>query len=236
MTISQPTAQSAEAPATSLYSLALESQAIDGELAIALAKLESEDPDEQAEAEQLVTGLLERAAGTQGLIERKASAICHIYEGLVGRAAYLRGVAAARAEQAAAEERNAERLLTYLARTLSALHPGQKKFTLPEHTVASRSSEGVVIDPDDFSANAQNPYCRTEVTVKLAAGTKQVEAADNLVAAATELLRDVSQLGLGDFEIRVKHDPDKASIKKALKAGASIAGADLEKRLLWSIK
>lgn len=229
-------APSTEASSPSLYSLALESQVIDGELAIALAKLESEDPDEQAEAEQLVTGLLERAAGTQGLIERKASAICHIYEGMLGRAAYLRSAAATRVERAAAEERNAERLLAYLTHTLSTLHPGQKKFTLPEHTIASRRSEGVAIDPDDFRTDSANPYCRTKITVKLTAGSKQVEAADNLVAATTELLRDVAELGLGDFEIQVEHEPDKASLKKALKAGASIAGAVLEQRVNWNIK
>jgi hypothetical protein len=248
----------AESPSTSLFSLALESQAIDGELAIALAKLESEDPEEQATAEQLISNLLERAGQAHGLIEQKANAICFVREAMLGKAKYLRDTAAARIERAEAEERNAERLLSYLTTTLAKLHPGQKKFSLPEYTLASRASEAIEIDGDSFEACASNPYCRTEIRIKLSAGQKQIEAADNLAATAIELLRDLAELDAGDFDLTVTHAPDKAAIKDAIKgamvsavasctpgleasaaaqaAATAVPGACLVKRTTWGVK
>jgi hypothetical protein len=218
-------------PATpSLYELALDSQEIDGELAIALDKASSEDPEEQQEAEDLITALLQRANTNQRLLHQKANSICYVRELLQGKADFLRKSAAERLAKAEAEERAAERLLGYLTRCLSALNPGQTKFDLPEYTVSARNSEAVEANNELLPASCK----RYEVKVKLAAG--HAEAADQLIAVVQEAVRDLFSLGDDECSIVINAAPDKAAIKALLKAGETIPGAHLIKRTSWSIK
>lgn len=214
----------------SLYSLTLESQEIDGELAIAMAKLSSKDEAEQAEAEEMITALLVRASNTSSLLNQKANAICHIHEALLGKASYLRQVAADRLEKADAEEKAAERLLTYLTRMLSALNPGQKKFALPEYTVDSRTTQAVETDDSEVPPE----HCRYEIKVKLEAGWP--EAADQVVAVVTEALRDQLELAPSAYDISVRASADKSGLKPLLASGRQVPGAQLVTRTRWSIK
>lgn len=219
-------------PSPSLYTLALESQEIDGELAIALAKLESEDPEQLAEAETLIEGLLARANDTQRNLARKANAICQVREALLGKAAYLRNAAAERLAKAEAEERNAQRLADYLLKTLQTLHPGQTKFDLPEFTIASRASEAVEVDLDE---TLPAEFTRVELKLKLTgAGSVSAEALRELVRSHIEEALDLpaGTYQLGELNVA----PDKTAIKDAIKEGASIPGAQLVKRRSWSIK
>jgi hypothetical protein len=214
----------------SLYSLTLESQSVDGELAIAMAKLTSGDEAEQAEAEEMIASLLERASETSNLLNQKSNAICHVYEGLLGKAAYLRQIAADRLAKADAEEKAAERLLTYLTRMLSALNPGQKKFALPEYTVSSRATQTV----ETSDGEVPPEHCRYEIKVKLEAGWP--EAADQVVAVVTEALRDQLELSPSAYDISVKASADKTSLKPLLASGRQVPGAQLVTRTKWSIK
>ena len=216
--------------APSLYELALDSQEIDGELAIALDKASSEDPEEQQEAEDLITALLQRANTNQRLLHQKANSICYVRELLQGKADFLRKSAAERLAKAEAEERAAERLLGYLTRCLSALNPGQTKFDLPEYTVSARNSEAVEANNELLPASCK----RYEVKVKLAAG--HAEAADQLIAVVQEAVRDLFSLGDDECSIVINAAPDKAAIKALLKDGETIPGAHLIKRTSWSIK
>jgi hypothetical protein len=218
-------------PATpSLYELALDSQEIDGELAIALDKASSEDPEEQQEAEDLITALLQRANTNQRLLHQKANSICYVREMLQGKADFLRKSAAERLAKAEAEERTAERLLSYLTRCLGALNPGQTKFDLPEYTVSARNSEAVEANNDLLPASCM----RHEVKVKLAAG--HGEAANQLIAAVLKVVRDRFNLSDDECSIVINAAPDKAAIKAQLKAGAPVPGAHLIKRTNWSVK
>jgi hypothetical protein len=221
-----------KAPSPSLYQVTLESQEIDGELAIALAKASSEDPEEQAEAELLINSLLERANDSQRMLLRKANGICQIREMLLGKAEYLRKGAAERIAKAEAEERAAQRLEDYLLRCLQALHPGQTKFELPEFVIGSRVSEAVEVDPDETL-----PAELTCVEIKLkltGAGSATAESVRELVRShikeALDLPASVYQLS----ELSIA--PDKTAIKDAIKEGATISGARLVKRRSWSIK
>jgi len=218
------------APKPSLYSLTLESQEIDGELAVAMAKLTSGDETEQAEAEELIAGLLERASGNSNLLNQKANSICHIYESLLAKTTYLRQIAADRLAKAEAEEKAAESLLNYLTRMLAILHPGQSKFSLPEYTVSRRTSQAVEADTDEVPLELR----RFEIKIKLATGCQ--EAADQVVAVVTETLRD--HLGLQDhlWDLSVKSDPDKTAIKPLLASGIAVPGAQLKTNTRWSIK
>jgi len=216
--------------AGSLYELAIDSQEIDGELAVALAKASSEDPEEQQQAEDLITALLQRANINQHLLRQKANSICYVRELLQGKADFLRKSAAERLAKAEAEERTAERLLSYLTRCLGALNPGQTKFDLPEYTVSARTSEAVEADDELLPASCK----RFELKVKLAAG--QGEAADQLIAVIREAVRELFDLGDDECSIVINAAPDKAAIKALLKAGETIPGAHLIKRTSWSIK
>jgi hypothetical protein len=214
----------------SLYELTLEVQEVDGQLALALDLANSDNPEQQAEAEALIASLLEQANTNQAVLHRKANAICHVHESLLAKAAHLRQIAADRIAKAEAEERAAERLLTYLTRCLSTLHPGQKKFPLPEFTVSSRPSEAVEVDPDLVPESLK----RFDIQIKLQPGN--AEAADQLVSVITETIRDLYELPPSAYEVSCTGAPDKAAIKAALKAGDPVAGARIEKRTNWSIK
>lgn len=228
---------------TSLYSLTLEAQEVDGQLAIAFDLACSEDPDDQAQAETMIAALLQQSADNQAIRLQKANAICHIHQGLLAKADFLRQVAADRIEKAKAEERSAERLLQYMVKCLSAANPGQKKFPLPEFTIANRPSEAVEIEIDtDELTGEETPlvdpeYCRFEISLKLESGHS--EAADQVISVITETLRDVCELPGSAYTLKVKRAADKTVLKPVLKAledGQSIKGARLDKRDNWSIK
>ena len=225
-----------KAPSPSLYQVTLESQEIDGELAIALAKASSEDPEEQAEAELLITSLLERANDSQRMLLRKANGICQIREMLLGKAEYLRKGAAERIAKAEAEERAAQRLEDYLLRCLQALHPGQTRFELPEFVIGSRVSEAVEVDTDLDAPDMPEEFTRVELKLKLTGygSTK----ADDIVSLLREHLEDMLEgCRPGTYELaEPKVAPDKTAIKDAIKEGATIPGARLVKRRSWSIK
>ena len=220
----------------SLYQIALDSQEIDGELAIALAKASSEDPEEQAEAEALITSLLERANDSQRMLLRKANGICQIREMLLGKAEFLRKGAAERIAKAEAEERAAQRLEDYLLRCLQALHPGQTKFELPEFTIASRPSEAVEVDTSLDAPDMPEEFTRVELKLKLS-GHGSTRACD-IERLLREVLEDMLEgCPPGTYQLAEPEvEPDKTAIKAAIKEGATISGAQLVKRRSWSIK
>lgn len=205
----------------SLYQIALDSQLVDGEMAIAFGLASSEDPEEQARAEELISSLLQRASGNSALLKQKANAICHVHESLLGKAAHLRQIAADRLAKAEAEEKAAERLLKYLTYCLSALNPGQSKFELPEYTVASRKSEAVAFHDED---RLPDQYKQVEIKLKIPAGNAE------LAASTIEALHASGQAP------DVRSTPDKARIKADLKALIEVPGAHLKRRTSWSIK
>jgi hypothetical protein len=220
----------------SLFQITLESQEIDGELSIALAKASSEDPEEQVEAEALITSLLERANDSQRMLLRKANGICQIREMLLGKAEFLRKGAAERIAKAEAEERAAQRLEDYLLRCLQALHPGQTKFELPEFTISSRVSEAVEVDTSLDAPDMPEEFTRVELKLKLS-GHGSTRACD-IERLLREHLEDMLDgCPPGTYELaEPKVAPDKTAIKAAIKEGATISGAQLIKRRSWSIK
>lgn len=222
---------SAPKASPSLYELTLDSQEIDGQLAIALDKAGSEDPEQQAEAEALITSLLETANTNQKLLARKANGICAVREMLLGKANYLRKSAAERIAKAEAEERAAQRLEDYLLKCLQVLHPGQTKFELPEYTISSRSSEAVELSEGLDAPKLTPTYQRCKV---------EIAFADGAAAAAPEFLSTIQEMALAINGTVVFKDPeispDKTAIKAAIKAGTPVPGAQLVKRRNWSIK
>lgn len=216
---------------TSLYALTLEAQEVDGQLAIAFDKATSSDPEEQAEAEQLITDLMQRASGNTALLMQKANAICHIHESMLGKAGFLRKSAAERIAKADAEEKAAERLLSYLTRCLTALNPGQKSFSLPEYTLNSRKSTALEIDLDD---NEKIPaeLQRHEIKVRF-----QPEAHADFEAVTKLVVHTLEQsLERGFCDVSTASVPDKPLIRATLKAGGAVPGAKLVDQRTWHVK
>lgn len=239
----------------SLYQLTLDSQEIDGELSIVLAKASSEDPDEQAEAEVMLESLLLRANTNQSLLLSKANGICRAREALLGKATYLRNAAADRVAKAEAEERAAQRLEDYLLRCLQALHPGQNKFKLPDFTISSRPSEAIEVD-EDALAEIPVDLTRTTIEIKLtgaaSAHGQDLEEAINAFLEAAPL--QAIDRPIPKRQISADKTAIKAVIKAAIKEGTAelppeevepaadriavtaVPGARLVKRRSWSIK
>lgn len=216
----------------SLYSIALESKEIDGALAIAFDQLTSDDPDEQAQAQQLIEDTLAKASANQEALYAKADAICHIYEQLNAKAQYLRDISASRLEQADREEAAAERLLDYVTKYLTMVHPGQKKFALAEHTISSRSSSGVVIyDPESIP----DRYHRHAITIKLDPGLCEADVAN--IQTALEHFMDATPARASQWTLNRKSEPSRTAMKPDLKADPeAVPGARLETRANWSIR
>lgn len=221
-----------EAPATtSLWQLAIDTQEIDGELAVALDLL-SGDEDEQARANDLITSLLERAADKAALLKQKANAICHVREALLGKAAFLRKSAEERIARAEAEERTAERLLKYLITVLSRLHPGQKKFDLPEYTLASRTTKAIeIVDEALIPKDAR----RTELKLKLPAGSSDL--ADKLITLLHEAMGEAAGGGIENAaDLTISWSPDKKALKALIESGQGAPGARQVANTSWSVK
>lgn len=163
----------------SLYALGIQAQDIAGEIALAATLLESDDPAEQASAEALITGYLEAAHHTNGLISDKADAVCRYIDHLQAVAAFRKDQSARLAQLAEADARRAEALKSYMVAVLSRLNPGATQFSLPTHELRSRKSSAVVIsDPDAIPAHlrqepkpqAEMPPSKSAIKAVLAAG------------------------------------------------------------------
>lgn len=231
-------------PKTTLWSLALESQEIDGQLAIAYDLITSEDPEERAQGETLITELLQAASANQALFKEKLNGLCHIRESLLGKAAFLKQTAEARLEQAKAAEKRAESLLAYATRVLEATNPGQKKFELPEFTISSRRSKAVELDesyPDDLP----DKFFQSEITIKVTGVDRT--SVDALIESFQDELqkfaRDVGNFPAVypdmhcDWSITPgKRSPSKTAIKAAIERGQQVPGAQLVERRNWSVK
>lgn len=147
-----PSALTASAPARadSYADLLGEAQRIDGELAAALELLDSADPaDHQAASELVETYFLEHQHSHQ-LVHEKADRYCYVISKQRADAAYLRQEAQRLIGLAEARDKTADRITDWMLHGLSALHPGQTRFSLPRHEVTSRANAVVVIDDEDL--------------------------------------------------------------------------------------
>jgi hypothetical protein len=209
-------------PSRALFALALDAQEIDGELALAMGMLSSEDPEQVAEGEQLVTTLLEHAAVTNEALAIRADQLLEMAEWMSARAAHLKDSARQRIEAAKREEAAAETLINRVAAVLSFRNPGQISFALPEHKLASRKTSSVEIE--DLTA-IPDAYAGVEIKVRVAA-TGQPTNHEALIDALIQALDEVGISGDLSFEKK----PDKKLLAAALKKQQ--AAADEAARLI----
>lgn len=92
--------------------------------------------------------LISQDLDSKDQMHAKADAYCHVIEQLGKQAQNLREVSKSRLEYARSIEAQRNRLQKTLVNVLTTLNPGQTKFDLPEHRIASRRSE--VVDVYDI--------------------------------------------------------------------------------------
>jgi hypothetical protein len=225
-------------PSRALFALALDAQEIDGELAIAMALISSEDEEERRQGEELVTSLLEASADTTEALVTKSDQLLEMAQWMQARAAHLRTSAKQRQEAAAREEEAADALVKRVATVLSFRNPGQTAFALPEHKLASRKVSSVEITD---LALVPDRYATLEVKVRVpATGTETNH--ESLVDSLVQQLADLRILG----EVVFDKKPDKRMIAAAIKAQQAVAkgapeapagvpGANLKEGRSWRI-
>jgi len=226
MTVAPPPKPTALEPITqangkSLFHLAMEAQEIDGELAIAVAQLSSEDPEEAAAAEELVSSILQRANTSQQSLLDKVNQMAFVVKSLENRAAYFKQQVKTYKHKSDRDQADSDRLLRYMVRTLAALHPGQSKFHLSGYDLVASSPS----DSTEILDDQQIPpdLCRHEITIKIPAGFSDLgpalhQAISDLI---TELVAETfvpNQLSGFDFLLPIlTSTPDKDHVKKSIK-------------------
>lgn len=136
--------------ASSLYALGIQAQDIASEISLAAELLDSNDPEQEATAVHLIEQYLEAQGHTAALIEHKADNICRYVDHLQAVARFRREQAQRLSELAAADERRADSLISYMLKVLTTLQPDTNKFSLPTHEIRSRKSEAIEIEDEDL--------------------------------------------------------------------------------------
>lgn len=214
-------------PSRALFALALDAQEIDGELALAMALLSAEDPEERQQGEELITTLLEAAGETNNLLVSKSDQLLELAQWLQARAAHLKATAKQRLEAAVREEEAAAALVNRVAAVLSFRNPGQKSFALPEHKLASRATASVEVSDLDVIPDR---YAGIEVKVRVPA-TGEPANHQAIVDAVAQCLAKMEVAG----EVIFDKKPDKKLIAQALKAKDKVPGAELKEGRSWRI-
>lgn len=207
----------------SLYALACQVQEIDGELAVALELLDSDDPDEQRSGKDLIEGLLDPRHHSQEVFLAKADQVAHVVTMLRSKADVRSKEAKRITELVKSDLKAAERLEGYLLSMLSRVLPGSAQYSLKTHEISSRRSTGLELKRDeeysqDFDLAVANDAALLGTPALLAIGMGDTEIPWHF------------------FKVKVTAKPDKARIKAALKEGNKIPTADLQHNVNWSIK
>ena len=247
-----------QANGRSLFHLAMEAQEIDGELAIAVAQLSSEDPEEVATAEELISSILQRANTSQQSLLDKVNQMAFVVKSLKNRADYFKQQVETYEEKSNRDQADSDRLLRYMGRTLEALHPGQSKFHLSDYDLATKLSPGEA----EILDNQQVPpdLCRHEIIIKVPAGKGDLgpmlhkEISDFIaeliagVSGGDYLLPTLNSIPIKNLvKERIKQDPvpeetrplpvacGSATREVVLRSDA-VPGAEVIRKKTWSIK
>lgn len=196
-------------PSRALFALALDAQEIDGELALAMGLLSSEDPDERQQGEELIAALLETASEANDALVARSDQLLEMAQWLQARAAHLKATAKQRLEAAAREEEAADALIARVGAVLHFRNPGQTTFALPEHKLASRKIASVEVT--DLSA-IPDRYAGVEVKIRVPA----TGAATNHETLVQEVIDQLDNLGVAG-EVLWEKKPDKKLITARLR-------------------
>ena len=206
-----------QANGRSLFHLAMEAQEIDGELAIAVAQLSSEDPEEVTAAEELVSSILQRANTSQQALYDKVNQVAFVIKALENRATYFKQQAKTYKEKSDRDQADSDRLLRSTVKILAILHPGKKDFHLPGYDLCSRQGDSTEIVDDQ---QVPPDLCRHEITIEIPTGNGDL--ASNLHQALSDFITGI----VGDADPShllpsLKSTADKKLVKERIKKDAS---------------
>jgi multidrug resistance efflux pump len=154
VTLEATPAAAPPAAAPSLWQLGLESQELNRQVENLALLLDSDDDEQRQAALTELEALLAADEGQRAALERKADAYCWVIENLRGQAAYRKQQAQRLSDLAAADGARADRLEAALITVLTRLQPNATAFTLPNHQISSRRSQGLVIEEEEAVPDA----------------------------------------------------------------------------------
>ncbi len=148
----------------SLFDLTGEALQIQNRINQAAELLFSDDPAEVAASTAQLESLIDAETDNRKAVEAKADAWCWVID-------HLRAQAAARAEHARrlselakAAEQQAEVLQDRLIGALQRVDPEATNWKLPDHTLTSRKTTSVELDPDVQPADLPEQFRRVKTT------------------------------------------------------------------------
>ena len=148
----------------SLFELTGEALALQRQINAAAEGLFSDDPDEVAEANASLEGLISAEAGNRKAVELQADAWCWLIDQLLATATAQQAHAQRLSELAKAGEHRAEVLKDRLVAALGRIDQAATTWTLPEHRLASRRVTTVELDPELQPADLPERFQRVKTT------------------------------------------------------------------------
>jgi hypothetical protein len=154
-------------PNHSIWTLGIENQGINSQIAELASRLDSGDPDADAETIAELEALLQVQQGSRHALTAKADAYCWVVDNLRAQSVYRKNQAKRLAELAAGDERRAQALEDALIKVLTALEPGKKTFRLDNHEIKGRKSSFLEVDEDEVPADLPANYLRVKTETSL---------------------------------------------------------------------
>jgi len=148
-----------------LFELTGEALSLQRQIDSAAELLFSDDPVEVAAATATLEGLISAETDNRRAVEAKADAWCWVVDQLRAQAKARAAHAQRLKELATAAEHQAEVLQDRLIAALQKVDADATKWELPSHTVTSRRSTIVQIDPDVEAEDLPEPFRRVKTTV-----------------------------------------------------------------------
>lgn len=149
---------------STLFALTGEALQLQGRINAAAELLFSDDPAEVAEATATLESLISAEADNRRAVEAKADAWCWAIDHIRAQAAARAEHARRLAELAAAAEQQAEVLQDRLVAALQKVDPEVTTWKLSEHTLASRRTTAVELDPELVAADLPDEFRRVKTT------------------------------------------------------------------------
>ena len=133
----------------SLWQLGVEAQEITTTIGQLAERLETDDPEQHAQALAEMEDALLAEQGNKTALAAKADATCWVIDHLRGQAAYRQQQAKRLSDLARADASRADALENSLVTVLTCLQPTANRFSFPNHELSSRKSQAVEIDDED---------------------------------------------------------------------------------------
>jgi hypothetical protein len=149
---------------STLFALTGEALQLQGRINEAAELLFSDDPAEVAQATATLEALISAETDNRKAVEAKADAWCWAIDHIKAQAQARTEHARRLSELAKAAEQQAEVLKDRLISALQKVAPDETTWKLPEHTLSSRRTTSVELDPELQPADLPEEFQRVKTT------------------------------------------------------------------------